>query len=96
MSNARLGVLVLLTSLWELRERRSLGDISAATSLVDFHEAYRNAHLSPREMDVLYLRFEGCMTHAEVAQELGISPRSVESYQQRAINKIAETLGGDV
>lgn len=92
MNRYSVAVLILFNSLHDLRVRRNNGDLDAADTLIDFFEAYAEADLTRREMDVLYLRFERGLDKKEVARVMGVALRSVDRYRQRAIQKIAEVI----
>ena len=47
----------------------------------------RLGRLTPRERDVLNLLADGCQ-HREIAERLGISPRTVEVYKARMMEKL--------
>ena len=60
-------------------QSHDLGAHDVRLDLVDLDDALnRLARLSPRQADVVTLRFFGGMSHGEVAAALEVSPRTVE------------------
>lgn len=51
------------------------------------HEDHLLARLSVREREVIQLLAEG-RTHAEIAQRLSLSPKTVETYRARVVTKL--------
>ncbi len=48
------------------------------------------AHLSPREQDVLRMRFERDMTQAEIAARIGVSQMQISRVIRQAIERMRE------
>ncbi len=71
----------------QLRDRTDDGNWEGR---VAFRDAV--AKLSPRERNILYLRFQVGKTQVEVAEEIGISQAQVSRLEKGAVNKIKAGL----
>ncbi len=71
----------------QLRDRTDDGNWEGQ---VAFRDAV--AKLSPRERNILYLRFQVGKTQVEVAEEIGISQAQVSRLEKGAVNKIKAGL----
>ncbi len=71
--------------------KRHISKLSAqnlAASMIGGSSGQQQVHqLSDRELEIVELMRQGCST-ADIAQELFISPRTVESYYARIIEKL--------
>ena len=80
-------------------EGRSLGDRlggdDANLERVETRELLGKAmeHLSPREREIMYLRFVDELPQSEVAKRLGISQMHVSRLQRNAVEHLRSTLG---
>ncbi len=89
-------------------ERRYLADISAEVvpftdelnERADYHsllELVRKSidRLPPRQKEVLLMRRSGGMAVADIAEKLGLSPKTVEHHLTEALKNIKACLNGD-
>jgi RNA polymerase sigma-B factor len=53
-------------------------------------------HLTPREREIMYLRFVEELPQSEVARRLGISQMHVSRLQRAAVENLRRQLGGSV
>jgi RNA polymerase sigma-70 factor, ECF subfamily len=68
------------------------GDRSGAPDrLADFTQAM--SHLKPRERAMLWLAYAEGASHHEIAEALGLQPRSLKTMLFRARRRLAELLG---
>ena len=80
-------------------EGRTLGDRlggeDANLERVETRELLGRAmeHLSPREREIMYLRFVDELPQSEVAKRLGISQMHVSRLQRNAVEHLRSTLG---
>lgn len=52
------------------------------------------AILTPRQREAIYLRYNGGLTHAELASVMGISLRAAEQLVSRALTAMRDAAGG--
>jgi predicted DNA-binding protein YlxM (UPF0122 family) len=65
------------------------GDYDASILLLDLERSKREAKLTDRQIDVLFLVFELDMTQQEVAQHFNITQQGVSDHIKGAIRRIA-------
>ena len=53
-------------------------------------------HLSPREREIMYLRFVDELPQSEVAKRLGISQMHVSRLQRAAVEQLRRAIPADV
>jgi DNA-binding CsgD family transcriptional regulator len=86
------GIYALLAHIHYLRESRFLrGDYEASILLLDFYRSLRDANLTRRQRQILYLVFVEDMTQQDVAMLLNISQQAVSDHVGVAVKKIALT-----
>ena len=75
----------------------TLGDIDARYELVDAGATIAGAlrHLSPREREVLVLRFAEDLTQSEVAERIGVSQMQVSRLLRRALEQLRILVRAD-
>lgn len=84
-----------LSDIHRLRERRyKYADYGASDTLLDLNEAIKNAELTEKQREVLYLLYERDMTQGEAGKELKIGQDVVSRHSKYAIKKIAREYGG--
>jgi RNA polymerase sigma-B factor len=70
----------------------AIGEDDLRLSLVDDHATIFAAarHLSPREREILFLRFSGDLTQSEIAERVGVSQMQVSRLLRRSLNRLRE------
>ncbi|MCW2279240.1 sigma factor-like helix-turn-helix DNA-binding protein [Heliophilum fasciatum] len=85
------GIYAMLIHLHHVRESRyTRGDYDASVLLLDLAQSIREAQLTRRQRQALYLVFLRDFTQRDAAHWLNISQQAVSDHVRTAIQRIAE------
>lgn len=94
------GVYALLSNIHRLRESRiRKSDFNASAILIDFGVAYKNAGLTKKQKQAIYLVYEKDLTQYDASKIMECSQQAVQQHIKAGVKKIVNKYnrgGGDI